>query len=219
MLISFGVTLSSCGEMTDQEKRIADLAEIFEHHYAEKIVQFEDENKTIGDIDVVFLGDSLTERYDVNASYPQYKVLNRGIGGDTSIGVETRLGVSVFEVKPKVTTMLIGVNNIDSMLDNYENILKKFQENAPEMKVVLLSLTSMTGDWAVRNETAIKNNVEIKKYAEKYNYEFIDLYNPLLDPSTNELKEEYSIDGGHINEKGYKVVTSLITPVLSKLID
>ena len=201
-----------------EKKKQENWAEIFKQHYDDRCSQFKEENKTAQNIDVVFLGDSLTEGYDVNKFYPQYKVLNRGIGGDTTFGVEKRLAVSVYEANPKVTTLLIGANNFDSMLDNYENILIDFKEKAPEMKVVLLSLTSMTMDWGRNNEKAKANNIKIKEYSEKYNYSYVDLYNPLLDPETNELRLEYTIDGGHLTEKGYEIVTAQITPVLETLI-
>ena len=201
-----------------EEEKKQDWAAIFKQHYEDRCAQFEEENKTAQDIDVVFLGDSLTEGYDVTRFYPEYKVLNRGIGGDTTFGVEKRLQVSVYDVKPKVTALLIGANNFDSMLDNYENILIDFKTNAPEMKVVLLSLTSMTMEWGRNNAKAINNNVEIKKYAEKYDFSYVDLYNPLLDPTTDELRQEYTIDGGHLTEQGYEVVTAQIKPVLQSLI-
>ena len=132
--------------------------------------------------------------------------------------MENRLDVSVYDANPKVTTLLIGANNFDTMLDNYENILIDFKEKAPDMKVVLLSLTSMTLEWGRNNEKARANNIKIKEYSEKYNYPYVDLYNHLLDPETNELKVEYTIDGGHLTEKGYEVVTAQITPVLETLI-
>ena len=201
-----------------EEEKKQDWAAIFKQHYEDRCAQFEEENKSAQDIDVVFLGDSLTEGYDVTRFYPEYKVLNRGIGGDTTFGVEKRLQVSVYDAKPKVTTLLIGANNFDSMLDNYENILIDFKTNAPEMKVVLLSLTSMTMEWGRNNAKAINNNVEIKKYAEKYDFSYVDLYNPLLDPTTDELRQEYTIDGGHLTEQGYEVVTAQIKPVLQSLI-
>ena len=211
-------TLAVLHNKEKQAKKQENWAEIFKQHYEDRCAQFKEENKTAQDIDVVFLGDSLTEGYDVNKFYPQYKVLNRGIGGDTSFGVENRLDVSVYDANPKVTTLLIGANNFDTMLNNYENILIDFKEKAPDMKVVLLSLTSMTMEWGRNNEKARANNIKIKEYSEKYNYSFVDLYNPLLDPATNELRMEYTIDGGHLTEKGYEVVTAQITPVLETII-
>ena len=95
---------------------------VFDIHYNDRIALFNEENKHATNVDVVFLGDSLTEGYDVNTYYSEYNVLNRGIGGDTTFGVEKRLKESVYDANPKVTAMLIGANNFDTMLDNYENI-------------------------------------------------------------------------------------------------
>ncbi len=203
----------------NNQKSSIDYEAIFMEHYNDRVNLFIEENKTAKDIDVVFLGDSLTEFYDVVKYYPEYKVLNRGIGGDTSFGVEKRLKESVFDANPKVTTMLIGANNQNSLMDNYEKILQSFKQNAPDMKVVLLSLTSMTDNWGKFNQKAKENNVKIKEYANTYGYEFVNLYDPLLDDNTGELKREYTIDGGHLTDKGYEIVTNQIKPVLHKLLD
>lgn len=190
----------------------------FQLHYEGRVALFEEENKHASNVDAVFLGDSLTESYDLKTFYPEYNVYNRGIGGDTTFGVEKRLKVSVYDAHPKVTAMLIGANNFKTMFDNYENILINFKENAPEMKVILLSLTSMTKNWGRNNEIAKKNNEKIKEYANKYQFTYVDLFNPLLDETTNALKEEYTTDGGHLTNAGYQVVTDTIKPVLSSLL-
>ena len=216
--IASAVTIVVLHNKEREREKQEQWTEIFKQHYEDRCALFKEENKTAKDIDVVFLGDSLTEGYDVKKFYPQYNVLNRGVGGDTTYGVIERLDVSVYDAHPKVTTLLIGANNFDSMLDNYESILLDFKEKAPEMKVVLLSLTSMCKDWGRNNSKAIANNIKIKEYSEKYNFPYVDLYNPLLDEATNELKLEYTTDGGHLTEKGYEVVTKQITPVLEKLI-
>jgi lysophospholipase L1-like esterase len=213
-LLTFGIF----GCQNNQKSSI-DYESIFKAHYDDRVNLFIEENKTAKDVDVVFLGDSLTELYDVVKHYPEFNVLNRGIGGDTSFGVEKRLKESVFDANPKVTAMLIGANNQNSLLDNYEKILQSFKQNAPDMKVVLLSLTSMTLDWGQFNKKAKENNVEIKEYANTYGYEFVNLYDPLLDENTGELKSEYTIDGGHLTDKGYEIVTNQIKPVLHKLLD
>jgi len=200
-------------------KKKDDWAKMFQEYYDNRVNLFIEENKTLENVDVAFLGDSLTEGYDVKRFYPEYNVINRGIGGDTTFGVEKRLEVSIYEPAPKLTTMLIGVNNIDTMFDNYENILQSFKQEAPEMKVVLLSLTSMCKEWGRNNYKAIRNNEKIKQYAEQYDFTFVDLYTPLLDENTNQLKEEYTTDGGHFTEEGYQVITSVIKPVIHQLLD
>ena len=216
-LATFFITRAILLYQADQ--RVTKLAnQVGQLHYQDRCALFEEENKHLSNVDVDFIGDSLTEGYDVKAYYPQYNVVNRGIGGDTSFGVEKRLKNSAYDVNAKVTTLLIGANNFDTVMDNYENILKGFQENIPESKIVLLSETSMAKDWGRNNQKAQQNNVKIQELAEKYHYTYVDLYNPLLDPETNKLRLEYTTDGGHFTPLGYEKITSIITPVLETLL-
>lgn len=205
-------------EAREQER----LLEAIKQYYPNKLAKYQEDNERYADfeVDVAFLRDSLTDLYDVETYYPEFVVVNRGISGETTIGLEQRLQVSVYDLKPKVVVMLIGANNMDTMFTNYEDILIGLRDNLPETKVVILSLTAMGGDyWGIKNPLASANNVQIKELAEKYNYYFIDLYNPLLDVNTGEVYEGYTIDGGHFTSKGYKVVTSLIKPTLTEILD
>ena len=203
----------------EEERKIIELQQMLEDYYNGKVEQFEEENKSIipGETDVVFLGDSLTDGCDLSLYYPEYTTLNRGIGGDTTIGVEKRLDVSVYAVQPKVVVMLIGANNFSTMFDNYENILISLKENLPQSKIILVSLTSMGGTWGKNNNLAAFNNVKIRALAEKYGYEFVDVYTPLLNFETNEIYVEYTSDGGHLTHEGYLVLTGEIKTVINKV--
>lgn len=186
-----------------------------------KMEQYRKENAEFQDfeVDVAFLGDSLTDGYALAKYYPQYVTANRGIGGDTTFDLEKRLEVSVYDLQPKVAVMLIGANNMDTMFENYENILMGLQENLPDTEIVMLSLTAMGGEvWGSKNQLAAYNNVTIKLLAEKYGFTFVDLYTPLYDVSTREVYEGYTVDGGHFTHEGYEVVTAQITPVLEQLL-
>lgn len=46
----------------------------------------------------------------------------------------------------------------------------------------------------------------------------MDLYSPLMNLETGEIYPEYTVDGGHLTEKGYEVVTARVTPVLEELL-
>lgn len=192
----------------------------FEAFYAEKLEKFRVENEKYQDyeVDVAFIGDSLTDMYNLEKYYPQYLTANRGISGDTSLRLETRLQVSLYDLKPKVVVMLIGANNFDTLLDNYEKIVTGILENLPESKLVLLSMTSMGKNWARNNYKAIRNNVEIKRIAELYGCPYVDLFTALLNKETDEIYENYTIDGGHLTAEGYNVFTAAVAPVLQNLL-
>ena len=203
----------------ETERQIIEHQKMLEDYYNSKVERFEEENKSVvpGETDVVFLGDSLTDGCDLSLYYPEYTTLNRGIGADTTVGLEKRLDVSVYAVKPKVVVMLIGANNCSTMFDNYENILISLKENLLESKIILVSLTSMGGTWGKNNNLAAFNNVKIRALAEKYDFEFVDVYTPLLNFETNEIYEEYTSDGGHLTHEGYLVLTGEIKTAINKV--
>ncbi len=200
-----------------EEKR---YGEIRRAYYAQKYEEYEAENQKYADyeVDVAFIGDSLTDRYDLENFYPQYVTANRGISGDTTFDVEGRLQISLYDLKPKVVVMLIGANNFGTMFENYESILQGLRDNLPETKVVLLSLTAMNQEWGRNNSIAAHNNVRIKLLAERYGFSYVDLFTPLYDVSAGEAYADYTLDGGHLSHLGYTKVTEQITPVLKELL-
>lgn len=224
LLLLIGIIWGLCFLFFDyipEQKKKAEWAKQVEEYTQSKLETYRAENELYDDyeVDVAFIGDSLTDGYDVKNYYPQYVVSNRGIGGDTTTRVKERLQVSLYDLKPKVVVLLIGANNMDTMFDDYEDILIGIKENLPNSKVVILSLTSMSGEWGKKNQLAAYSNAKIKLYAEKYGFEFVDLYTALMNLETGEIYDEYTTDGGHLTAKGYEVFTSKVTPVLERLLE
>ena len=188
-------------EYLPEKRKQEEWEQLLAGYYNARIEQYTNENKSInkGEVEVAFIGDSLTDGYDLKEYYPDLVTVNRGIGGDTTFGVEKRLQVSLYDIQPKVVVMLIGANNLSTMFENYERILISMKNNLPQSKIVLISLTSMGGDWGKNNNLAAFNNVKIKALAEKYGFEFVDVYTPLLNMEDNEIYDEYTTDGGHLS--------------------
>ena len=188
---------------------------------AAKTAQYEQENARYADyeVEVAFLGDSLTDFCDLELYYPQYITVNRGIGGDTTYDLQGRLQVSAYDLKPQVAVMLIGANNPDTMLDNYEDILIGLRDHLPNTRVVLVSMTAMGGPyWGALNDRAQANNVEIERLAGAYGFTYVDVFTPMFDPSIGEVREGYTTDGGHFSHEGYLVLSGIIAPVLEELL-
>ena len=196
------------------------FAQAVQAYRAEKSQKYQAENDQRSDfeVDVAFIGDSLTDGYDLERFYPQYVTSNRGIGGDTTYGLQARMKVSVYDLKPKVVVMLIGGNNLDTMFEDYEELIVGMRENLPQTRIVLVSLTAMGGNWAHKNQKAAYHNVTIRKLADRYDCSFVDLFTPLFDETTGEIYQAYTNDGVHLTEQGYQVYTDALTPVLDTLL-
>ena len=218
IVIATGITLF--GFYLDDLEEKEERERIFREYYSQKLSLYKAENELYDDfeVDVAFLGDSLTDGCDLSRYYPEFITANRGIGGDTTIGLEDRMGVSLYDLKPKVAVILIGGNNLNTMLDNYEDIIVGIEENCPETEIVICSLTSMGMDWGHKNQIAAYNNVFLKKLAMKHDCAFVDLYTPLFDENTGEIHAEYTTDGAHLTHEGYLVLTGAVKEKLSELI-
>ena len=96
------------GFVLPQQRRQDEQERLVRAYRDAKMEQYRQENEKYADyeVDVAFLGDSLTDGYDLAQYYPQYVTANRGIGGDTTFDLERRLQVSVYDLKPKVAVML-----------------------------------------------------------------------------------------------------------------
>src|SRR5215472_945491 len=93
---------------------------------------------------VVFLGDSITQGWHSLANaFPNIKVANRGIGGDTTRGVLYRLQADVLDLDPKAIVLLIGTNDVgngakpEDVADNIETILQEIKKFNPHLPVVV----------------------------------------------------------------------------------
>lgn len=176
---------------------------------------------------VVFFGDSITEMLPVSDWYGEYSLksgyeaYNRGIGGDTTLGLYRRAKENVLCIKPKAVVILIGTNDLqfeftpDFIAMNMENILKLFKAECPECKVILEAVYPVIEGRAGRRKNAdiLDVNRKYKALAEKYGATFVDLTDILADSNGN-LKEECTYDGLHLSARGYEVTTREIAKLL-----
>ncbi len=189
----------------------------FKEYYDAKVLEFEEENKTLSNVDIAFIGDSITDGYEsFGTAYSEYSVAWRGIGGDTTFGLYDRLEVSLYAVNPKVVVLLIGINNIDSMFENYETVIAEIREKLPDSSLIVQSIHPTSRDFSNRNEKILAANERIKGLASKYDFTYVDVHSALKDNETGEYSALYTDDGLHPNEKGYEKITETLLPVIEQ---
>lgn len=169
--------------------------------------------------DVVFLGDSLTERCTWNELFPGLDVKNRGIGGDTVNGILVRLD-SVMKTQPKKIFLMVGINNLmngnsaDQTIEDYGVLLDELVELREEEGFELYVESILPVGPEIKNASGIimdgrKINAAVKDMCRERDITYIDL----TDAFSNEdlgLNSEYNYDGVHINAKGYRVLRDIL---------
>ena len=192
----------------------------FNEYQLKKLDVFKEENNSIIECDVVFVGDSLTDGYPISEFYSELKAYNRGIGGDRTKDVLNRMEISIYNAKPKVVVILIGGNDVlagkseSYIIKNYKEILNGIKNNLPNTEIIIQSNYPLANDYASKNKTMLSLNTKLKDIASKNGLTYVDLYTPLLDKTTNELILNYTPDSVHLNVDGYKVVTSVLKPII-----
>lgn len=170
--------------------------------------------------DIVFIGDSITQRCEWNELLPKYKVKNRGIGNDTSFGVLNRINDDITVYNPDKIFIMIGINDLEQggvikdIVGNYDEILKKLKDLLPNTSVYIQSVLPVNSKLReISNKVVQSLNNELVKLAQKYQVPFIDLYSLMIDDE-NQLKTDLSIDGVHLMGQAYKIWIDKIRPLI-----
>ena len=180
---------------------------------------------------IVFVGDSLTQRYPLNEFFPGLHVYNRGIDGDTTVGLLKRLDLSIFDLKPTTVVLQIGTNDLqvegitkDLTIVNIQKIVKAIQTTQPAIHLILVSLypVNLSIDKLV-NKFIVgpRTNEEIKSInqaiATIQGVKFVDVYPNLLNED-KELNMQYSKEGLHLSLAGYATITPYIRQAIDSLL-
>ena len=200
------------------------LGAMFRKHWDDRVALFKEQNRAFTEKksaprNVVLLGDSITEGFDVAKHFPGKPVLNRGIGADIignalpaddHRGILRRLDNSVFDCAATDVFLLIGINDLgagrkpDVMEKGYREILKRIHEGAPSVRVHVQSVLPTRDKYARHNAPVREFNERLRKLAAEFACDYIDLNKLMLDEK-GELKTEFTREGLHLKDPAYVV--------------
>lgn len=163
---------------------------------------------------IVMLGDSITHGAEWNELLDRNDVVNRGIGGDNTLGMLRRMDF-VYKLDPKICFIMGGVNDMkDGMsagevFDYYKKIIAGLEEHG----VVPVIQSTLYSSKLLSRETDELDRL-LKQYAASRDLYYMDL-NKLL-AVDKVLNQAYSLDGLHLNAKGYEVWGKEVESALKK---
>lgn len=126
------------------------------------------------------------------------------------------------DLQPSKVFINIGTNDlswssipISQLMDNYDRIITAIETAVPNVRIYLMAYYPVNYEAASEemkeclkirtNEKLALANEEVKKLAEKHGQRYIDINDRLKD-SLGRLRAEYTIEGLHINEDGYRAI-------------
>ena len=170
--------------------------------------------------DVVFLGDSITLGGAWHELLPEISVRNRGIGGDTTVGVLARLH-QVVAGKPAAIFLLIGTNDlwmgveVSTIVSNTQDIVSSIHANSPGTKVFVQSVLPRGAGYRDQVESLNK----ALKEALNGQAVWVDLYSRFLEMSDGSIRDDLSNDELHLLGEGYLLWRDTIREHIEGVVD
>ena len=168
---------------------------------------------------VVFLGDSITQYVGWDDLFPDLRTANRGIGGETTSDLLTRLDSAI--VEPQAVSLLIGTNDLHSLprdrdipriAERMDRIVRRIRERAPDTPLLVNSVPPRTSHFADRIREL---NAFYSRIAEQHGAAYIDLW-PTFADQDGHIRREFTKDNLHLSPAGYLAWSDLLRPHLDQ---
>lgn len=161
---------------------------------------------------------------ELGAKYPGlYTFENRGISGDRIVDIYSRIKVDMWNLKPDLVSILIGVNDVWHEVDNrngvdarrFENVYRMLIEDTlqalPNGKLMLMEPFVLKGSETVQHweafHTGVAERAEIvHRLAREYSLFFVPLQRKLDNACLNYDPSYWLPDGVHPSPAGHRLI-------------
>ena len=129
------------------------------------------------------IGDSNTQDAIWGEIFPNIKIANRGVDGDTTENILKRMD-TIFSVKPKIALIMVGFNDIsidisiNEIINNYVKIIEELKTNNINV-VVQSTLECSRTKCGDKLDKLRQLNQKLEEYSSAHNLVFVDI-NKLL---------------------------------------
>lgn len=196
----------------------------------EKVQRYKKLNESCLKGQIVFAGSSLMEMFPIEKFVKEdhlgLTVYNRGIGGYVTQELLDSIDTCILDLKPARLFINIGTNDlsnadisIEEIMGQYEKLLDQVLTEIPDCRITLMAYYPVNYEAAIEemkpvleirsNEKIMLANQAVRELANRKGLRFIDVNDPLKD-ELGRLKAEYTIEGMHITEDGYRAIYPLV---------
>ena len=195
-----------------------------------------------GQIDVFFMGDSITRRWGASderyadllanwrANFTGWNAADFGWGGDKTQNMLWRLqNGELDDIHPKVVVLMAGTNNVGRVtpLGDVEEraadvvrgvsaVVREIRKRAPEATVVITGITPRNDNIAVMPVINSANR-QIAALADGRKTRYININDALAFPD-NQLRAGMADDGLHLTVKAYQLWADALKPILTEIL-
>ncbi len=183
---------------------------------------------------IVCFGDSITSKTTnkdgtqrltprIESAFPNCRVINSGIPGNTTVHAKERLKEDVLAYNPDFVTILFGANDSAKhklvSIKEYEENLRFFIRTIGSEKIIFISPAPVVESLqeSRRNSVIREYANVVEKLSREFNISLISLFDEMMKDSN--YPQMLVADGLHFNHKGYEFLADRIIDMLHKKIN
>ncbi len=199
-------------------------------YWNDRVETFRKENATLpaDRLNAVFLGDSITEGFPLSRHFKGKPVLNRGIVSDriaepAGRGIVGRLKESVFDCRPGIIFLMIGVNDLassgkspEALAKDCVDLIAAIRKGAPKAKIVIQTCLPVGKKYARHAQVEpriVKYNEALITFAKGSKMPVVDVHKLYAD-AEGYLPDDITGDGLHIKGDAYGKWADALKPFL-----
>jgi lysophospholipase L1-like esterase len=156
---------------------------------------------------------SFTNWQDVNAYFPGKSILNRAFGGSTLIDLTTHANFLLDSYSPRQIIIYCGENDLASsekpaaytVFNRFQTFLKILRIKHPTMPVAYVGMKPSWSRWHLRAKYKICNKWISDLTLKDRNFQYINVWDAMLDANGTPRKDIFIKDELHMNAKGYEI--------------
>jgi len=180
----------------------------------------QDEQSPPAEGGILFVGSSSIKRWDLDESFPNLPVINRGFGGSQiadSVHFADRI---ILKHKPRVVVLYAGDNDIargkspQQVSADYAAFVRKIREKLPSARIVFIAIKPSLSRWKLVEKMRAANKMIRKQTQSDKLQVYVDIDEPMLGDDGRPRKELFVKDGLHLSEQGYRLWAKLVRPHL-----
>jgi cephalosporin-C deacetylase len=195
-----------------------------------------------GQIDVYFMGDSITRRWGTSeeqyqdllanwrANFTGWNAADFGWGGDKTQNMLWRLQNGELDgLAPKIIVLMAGTNNVGrstplgdageraaDVARGVAAIVRELRQRAPKATLVITAITPRNDNIAVM-PVIDEANKAIALLADGKSVRYVNINDQLALPN-NHLREGMSNDGLHLTPRAYQVWANALKPIFTEIL-
>ncbi len=187
-----------------------------------------DDRNTFSKNSVLFVGSSRIAGWKTSISFPEFQVINRGIGGMNMNEIIDNYHTLIKKYSPSIIAIYCDIDieqgkSPKEAVNLFKRLVSHIRKDSPKSSILLLSMKPvMIDDFIGKDirENKKTANKRLLKYSSKdKNVHFIDLASPMLSPNGKLKTEIFIEDGMHLNEFGYSIWNPIIRNKIIELIE